>query len=67
MGYSPQGHKDWDTTERLHFHFQDSQGRQGVSKSREKQLKNSEFFLSLSLHFTYLFWPHHATCRILVP
>ena len=21
MGYSPQGHKESDTTERLHFHF----------------------------------------------
>ena len=21
-GYSPWGHKEWDTTERLHFHFQ---------------------------------------------
>ena len=22
MGYSPQGHKESDTSERLHFHFQ---------------------------------------------
>ena len=22
MGYSPRGHKESDTTERLHFHFQ---------------------------------------------
>ena len=21
MGYNPQGHKEWDTTERLHIHF----------------------------------------------
>ena len=22
VGYSPWGHKEWDTTEQLHFHFQ---------------------------------------------
>ena len=26
MGYSPRGHKESDTTERVHFHFEGSSG-----------------------------------------
>ena len=41
MGYSPRGHKESDTTERLHFHFHRLVG--GKNSRIKKEEKNSKY------------------------
>ena len=41
VGYSPWGHKELDTTERLHFHFQSTE-----NDAIEKNILNKNIFIS---------------------
>ena len=47
MGYSPQGCKESDTTERLHFHFQDGQQREKTRLRRQGKKESSHRKLAL--------------------
>ena len=54
MGYSPQGRKESDTTERLHFHFHFEVTKEKILLPAEKGMKQSLF---LKLPLSSRKWP----------